>query len=281
VLCFNVLYPALHDLNDLSALGQENRKTLTDVVDSGEVLKLSAYLVVVAALCVLESLEMSVERVLGRECSTVDTGEHLVLLASAPVSAGHGRELERLDRRSGHQVRTCAQVREVALLVEGDGFALACVFLAEFNLVGFALFFEVLYSFVGSHCEVFEAYGLLNDLLHFCFDFCQGVGGEGLLGVEIIVEAVLDSRAYGELCRREKALYCLSQNVGGGVVECSLSLLVLKCEELNGAAVGEGGAEVAYLAVDFRCTCSLSLSEFSCRIECGQRSVKLLDLAVS
>ena len=84
---------------------------------------------------------------------------------------------------------------------------------------------------------------LLNDLLHFCFDFCQGVGGEGLLGVEIIVEAVLDSRAYGELCRREKALYCLSQNVGGSVVECSLSLLVLKCEELNGAAVGEGGAE--------------------------------------
>ena len=81
------------------------------------------------------------------------------------------------------------------------------------NLVGFALFFEVLYSFVGSHCEVFEAYGLLNDLLHFCFDFCQGVGGEGLLGVEIIVEAVLDSRADGELCRREKALYRLSQNV--------------------------------------------------------------------
>ena len=65
------------------------------------------------------------------------------------------------------------------------------------------------------------------------------------------------------------------------MVECSLSLLVLKCEELNGAAVGEGGAEVAYLAVDFRCTCSLSLSEFSCRVECGQRSVKLLDLAVS
>ena len=35
------------------------------------------------------------------------------------------------------------------------------------------------------------------------------------------------------------------------MVERSLSLLILECEELYGAAVGEGGSEVADLAIDF------------------------------
>ena len=50
---------------------------------------------------------------------------------------------------------------------------------------------------------------LLDDLLHFCFDLRKRFGGEGLLGVEIIVESVLDSRADSQLGVREKALYCL------------------------------------------------------------------------
>ena len=110
-------------------------------------------------------------------------------------------------------MRPCAQVGEVPLLVEGDRLALVCVFPAQLDLVRLALFLEVLYSFVGSHGEVFETDRLLDDLLHFCFDLRQRIGGERLLGVEIIVEAVLDSRTYRELCAREKALYCLRQHM--------------------------------------------------------------------
>ena len=63
-LCFYVLDPALEYLDSLCALGEKNRQTLTDIVNGGEILKLSAYLVVVAALSVLECFKMSVERVL-------------------------------------------------------------------------------------------------------------------------------------------------------------------------------------------------------------------------
>ena len=177
-------------------------------------------------------------------------------------------------------MRTCAQIGEIPLLVEGDGLALISVLLAQLYLVRFALFLEILYSFVGSHGEVFKTDRLLDDLLHFCFDLCQCFGGERLLGVEIIVESVFDSRTDGKLCCREKALHSLRQNVGGGVVERSLTLFVLKCEELHGAAISECGSQIADLAVDLCGTCGLCFAQLSCSVERGQLRVEFLCFAI-
>ena len=64
------------------------------------------------------------------------------------------------------------------------------------------------------------------------------------------------------------------------MVERSLTLLVLKCQEFYGAAVGEGGTQVAYLAVDLCGAGCFCLAQLSCSVECGQLRVELLCFAV-
>ena len=55
------------------------------------------------------------------ESCRIDTCEHLVLFASAPVSTGDVHELECLaDFLCVHEVRACTEVCELALFVEAD-----------------------------------------------------------------------------------------------------------------------------------------------------------------
>src|SRR3954465_6057480 len=62
-----------------------------------EQVELAAQLAVVARACLLELLEVRVEVVLRQERGAVDAREHLAVRVAAPVRAGRGQQLERLD----------------------------------------------------------------------------------------------------------------------------------------------------------------------------------------
>ena len=88
----------------------------------GEQVKVLAELPVVAPFDLLKPGDILVKLILRRERDAVDALEHLVLLAAAPVGAGNGQELERLDLRRGRHMGTPAKIGKIILLVDRDRF---------------------------------------------------------------------------------------------------------------------------------------------------------------
>ena len=173
------------------ALREEERHSRSFVSES-EKSKLSAELSVVTLLCFFNSLKVSVKVSLLCESGCIDTLEHLVLLASAPVSTRCRSQLERFDSARIGNMRTCAKLRKLALLIEADVLALVGVLLNKLNLIDFALILIIFDSLVRSHLKSFKRKLLLDDFLHLGFNLFKILGKERLFNVKVIVEAVCD-----------------------------------------------------------------------------------------
>ena len=77
------------------------------------------------------------------------------------------------------------------------------------------------------------------------------VGRDRLVGVEIVVEPVVDGRADGDLCGGEKRLHRLGHHVRGGMPEHRLALGRVERDYLNRIVVVERRAQVHQDVVDF------------------------------
>ncbi len=210
---FNVLYPPLEYLNNSRALWQQNRKSLTDIVNGCKVFQLTSQLVVVAFFGFFGGFKVFLKLTCLGVRRTVYTGKLLALGVSPPVCAGAGCKLKRLYSTRTHQMRTCAKVGEVSLFVEAYVLAFVCVLSTKLHLVGLAHFFKHSLCLVGRQTKLFNGYVLLDYLFHFGFKRGQIVGGERLFGVEIIVKASLDSGTYSKLDIGVQSLNSLRQNV--------------------------------------------------------------------
>src|SRR5208337_4902638 len=120
------------------AFGQPERQARPDVFGvNREQPHLRADLAMVAALRLLDHLEILVEGGLVLERRAVDALELRVALVALVVGAGHAGELERADVAGAHHVRPGAQVNEIAvleisdLLALGNGFEVADLELAR------------------------------------------------------------------------------------------------------------------------------------------------------
>ena len=170
-----------------------------------EEVELDAEPAVVAGARLLEPLEVRVEVGLGVEGGAVDPRELLVLLVAAPVRAREAGELERLDRRGVLQVRAAAEVGELAraavvrLRVEAD---LALGRVDELDLVRLALGLEPRAGLVGGR-RLARPLAALGELaLDLRLDPLEVGLGDRLGEVEVVVEAVVDRRADGDLHAR-------------------------------------------------------------------------------
>src|SRR6266446_1547488 len=85
-----------------------------------EEIELHSELAVIALARFLEALEVRVEVRLVVERRAVDPGQLRVVLVTAPVRPGKRGQLERLDRLGVLEVRAAAEVRELAVRVQGD-----------------------------------------------------------------------------------------------------------------------------------------------------------------
>ena len=109
-----------------------------------------------------------------------------------------------------------AQVHELTLLIEANGRVLGQV-VNQLHLVGLALLLHILHSLCPGQLEAFQLQFLLADLAHLRFQLLQLVLGKGLGGVKIVIEAIVNRRADGQLYLGMQTLHGLGQDVGAGV----------------------------------------------------------------
>ena len=116
-----------------------------------------------------------------------------------------------------------AQVGELALLIEGDVGVLGEI-VDELYLIRLALLLHELDGLRPGQLEPLQGQLFLADLAHLGLDLLHDLRGEGEGGVQIVVEALFNGGADGQLHLGIETFDCLRQDVGAGV---PVSLAVL------------------------------------------------------
>ena len=106
-------------------------------------------------------------------------------------------------------MRACAQVREIALLIEGDNSVLRQI-VYKLDLVRLLALFHELYRLLAGQLKALKLYLLLADLAHLGLYLLEYLGGDGKGRVKIVVKPVFDSGADGQLHLGVEALHRLS-----------------------------------------------------------------------
>ena len=199
------------------ALRQEEREA-GSLFGQHEQAKLLAELAVVALLRLFDARQILVQLFLLRERNAVDSLQRLTVGVAAPVCRVAGSQLDgvALDASGGVQMRTGTEVCELALGVERN-VRVNRQIVDQLDLVRLVLFFHILDGFLARQLKALELELFLADLAHLGFQLFHDLGREGKRRVEVIIEAVVDRRADGQLDLRMQPLDGLRQNVRTGV----------------------------------------------------------------
>ena len=200
---------------------------------------------------------MRLELVLGEERSAVDAREHRAVRIPAPVGAGDGLQLERLDALRAGAVRAAAEVGERAVGVQADGvewvggIGVADEVLDQLHLVVLALGAEALERLVDADVLAHEALVGLDVLAHLLLDALEVRVGHGhALGeLEVVVEAVLDRRPDRDLHARIELHDGGGEDVRGVVADDVQRAVAGRRDDLQRLARHERPREVAHLPV--------------------------------
>ena len=200
------------------ALRQEEREAGAFVHEREEA-ELLAELAVVALLGFLDAGEVLVEHVLAREAHGIEALEHFALGIAAPVGARDVRDLDAvaLDTAGGIKMRTGAQVGELALAVEGNEGVLRQI-VDQLDLVRLLGLFHKRNGLGAGQLKALELQLFLADLAHFLLDGFKVVGREGVLAVDVVIEALFDRGADGKLRARVQAADRLRHDVRAGMM---------------------------------------------------------------
>ena len=226
----------LHLLPDDAASRVEHSEAGADLVGEAEQVQLRTELAVVALRCLLDAVLVLTQLVLRRPRGAVDPLQLRVLLRAAPVGRGHAGERPAVPDDPGvREVRSAAEVlpddlTALAVDVRVDGQLArtdldglvgrlhgAALQTDEFELVGLGRE-QVARLRFGDDAALEALTGPL-DALHLLREGLQVLRGEGLVDIEVVVEAVGDGRADAEPCLRVDALHRLREHMRGRVPE--------------------------------------------------------------
>jgi hypothetical protein len=144
--------------------------------------------------------------------------------------------------------------RQRSVAVERDSLdaLVADEVLDQLDLVVLALLLEALDGFVHRHIGALELLVGADVLAHLLLDALEVVLGElGAVGeVEVVVEAVVDRGADGDLHAGVELHDGGGEDVGGVVAEEPEAVVVPRCDDLDAVTVAERRREVPKLAVD-------------------------------
>ena len=214
-----------------------------------EQVELLAEAAVVAALGLREPVQIGVELLLVGPGGAVDPLQHGVAAVAAPVRAGDLGQLERADPPGRGPVRPAAEIEPLALVVERDRLVRRDR-VEQLELVGLAQRLEPPPRLVAAHHLAPERPVGADDLRHARLDPLQVLGMERLVAREVVIEAVLDRRADGDLGAGIEVLHRLGHDVGAVVADHRQRRLVLVADEAHPGAVRQLAVEVLELAVD-------------------------------
>ena len=168
----------------------------------------------------------------------------------APIGAGDLEQLEALaDLARRRHMRPAAEIEPLALRVDLDLIALGDR-VDQLELEGLAFVGEQLLRRLAVNDLAREGRVARDDLAHLGFDLGQIVGREGLVAREIVVEAVLDHRADGDLRAGIELLHGLRHHMRRVMADQLERLFVLAREEFDRGVGLDGSGEVGELAVE-------------------------------
>ncbi len=163
------------------------------------------------------------------EGGAVDALELRVFLVSFVVGAGDAGELEGADVAGAHRVRASTQIEEIAVLEIGNRFAFGDVCeIAElefawvagaFAQTAEAAAFSILNRLFARDNDFLENMVGFDLLFHLLLDLREILGGDAMREVHVVIEAVLDGRAGGELGFGPEAEDSGGHDVGAGVAD--------------------------------------------------------------
>ena len=215
-----------------------------------EQIHLAAELAVVALLGFLDLLEIGVELVLFGEGGPVDARQHLAIGIAAPVGSGDLHQLERIADLAGRgHVRPAAEIEPVALLVDLD----LLVFrdgVDQFDFERLALVAKNFLGLVARPDFLGEGFVARDDLAHLFLDRVEVFRRERLIAEEIVVEAVVDHRADGDLRAGPERLHGFGQHVRGVVANEFQRARILAADEFDLGVVLDRVGEIGELAVE-------------------------------
>ena len=184
---------------DDSALGQPEDQPGADHRIDGEELKLLAQHAVVAALGLVDLLEVLLHVLLLEPGRAVEPLQLLPVGVAFPIGPGDAEQFERADRAGGRDVRPSAEIYEFALPIERYAAVIGKAGLNVLDLECLPQIAAQLHSLAAVHLRSLEGLVFLDDLCHFRLDRGKVVLGKRRLGLKIVVEAVLDGRPEGKL----------------------------------------------------------------------------------
>ncbi len=155
----------------------------------------------------------------------IDALQHFVAGIAAPVGAGHLGQLEGLELAGAGHVGTAAQVHPGALAVDANLLALG-QFLNDLDLVVLPHIAEFFHRVLTAHHQALYRQVVVDDLRHALFDFLEVFRRKTMAGGEVVVEAVFDDRADGDLGAGVQFLHGHGQQVGGGMTNDLQAFLI-------------------------------------------------------
>ena len=213
-----------------------------------EQVQLAAQLAVVALLGLLQHGEVVLQVFLVGPGRAVHALQHLVAVVAPPVGAGHLHELEYFELAGGRHMRPATQVDPLALAIQTDGLVRGNAG-DDLGLVVLAQAFEVGHCLIARQHTAHHRFVLGGQLGHALFDRGQVVGGEGALVRKVVIKAVVDHRADGDLRLREQFLDGVGQQVGGGVADQLQAIGVFGGDDGQGSVLLDAKAGVHQLAI--------------------------------
>ena len=129
-------------------------------------------------------------------------------------------------------MRAAAEVEPVALVVDGDGLGVGQV-ADQLGLEALALGFEQGDGVLAREHLAGKGGVGGDEFAHFGFDDREVIGSEGLVTGKIVVEAILDGGADGDLGAGEERLHGLRQHVRGVVADQLQGCIVLAGDEFD------------------------------------------------
>ncbi len=175
----------------------------------------------IALLGLFDLFEIGVELVLLGKRSAIDAREHFAVRIAAPIGAGDFHQLERIADLAGRgHMRAAAQIEPVALLVDFD----LLIFrdgVDQLDLEQLALVAEHLLRLVARPRFLGERFVARDDLAHLLFDGREILRRERLVAEEVVIEAVVDHRADGDLRAGPQRLHRFGEHVRGVVANAA------------------------------------------------------------
>ncbi len=172
----------------------------------------------IPALGLFNALQIRVQFLLFGEGDAVNALKGLAVGVAPPIGGVAGGELDgvALDAAGGVQMGAGAQINELALLVEGNHRVLRQI-ADQLHLVRLALLLHKFDGIRPGHLRALQLQLFLADFPHLGLNLLHHLGGEGDGRIRVVIKALVDGGADGQLHLGIQALHRLRHHVGAGV----------------------------------------------------------------